>query len=119
MLYYELVDVVERRLGVSIDVCDDAAKYLRFIAGLGAEFCIEVLKLDLLAAKVVCKASKVGAFIFLSVFVFERVWRTVMSDLRESDRFGSRFSMRLLTALEVLSSREPIMSTGALHLPMV
>lgn len=43
MLYYELMQIVQGGLGVSVDVRDNSAKYLRLVVGLGAQLGIEVL----------------------------------------------------------------------------
>lgn len=70
----KVMNVVEGRLRVAVDMADDAPEYLWLVRRLSAKFHIEVLKLDLLAAKVVCKAAKSRTLIFLAFFVLEGVY---------------------------------------------
>ena len=69
----EVVKVVERRLSISIDVADYAAKYDGIVGSSSTQLDIEILKLDLLAPEVVSKASKCGSLIFFAVFVVELI----------------------------------------------
>jgi len=95
-------------------VRNNATKDLRLVVGVGAQFRIEVLELNLLAPKVFRKASKGRTLIFIAIFIIESIC-SALDILPAFDQVCLRFSMRFLTAVELFSSREPIVSTGRLH----
>lgn len=67
------MQVIQARLGVAIDVRDDAAEDLWVICGVGAQLGVEVLKLDLLASEVLGEAAELAAGVFIAFFVVEGV----------------------------------------------
>ena len=58
MLDYQLVQVIETGLGISVDMDDNAFEYLGVILGLRLQLDIEILELDFLSSEVVAEATK-------------------------------------------------------------
>lgn len=70
----ELVQVIQRRLSVAVDVRNDAAKDGRAIIGRGPQLGVQILELDLLPTEVVGEASKIRGSVLVTLLVFELIY---------------------------------------------
>ena len=73
VIKYSTLLHMERRLGVSGNMGDDALEYLWFVSRRSAQFGIKILELDLLPPKVVAKPPECTPLIFFSGLVREGV----------------------------------------------
>jgi hypothetical protein len=80
MLDYEDMQVVERWLGVAVDMCHDPFEDLRFVAGLASYICIQVLQFDLLPPKIVGKATKGRTAVFFPILAVKLVAGDALPD---------------------------------------
>lgn len=69
----EVVEIIERGLCVTVDMRDDSPEDSWLIRGRRTDFCIQVLKLDLLSAEVIAKSAESRGSIFFAVFIFKSI----------------------------------------------
>jgi hypothetical protein len=81
----QAMEILKRRLCVSIHMGNHATKYRRAVTSGGSDFCIEVLQLHLLPPHIVPKPAKAGGFIFLSGLIIEVIWRRSDKSRRNLD----------------------------------
>ena len=80
MLYYKGMQIVERWLGVAVDMCHDPFEYLGLVTGLASDIGIEVLEFDLLSPKVVVKAAKGRTLVLFPILAVKLVAGDALPD---------------------------------------
>ena len=71
ILYHHIMQILQRRLRISIDMTHDSLEDLGLVLGLRPQLRVQVLQLDLLAPEVLIEAAEGGALVLLAALILE------------------------------------------------